>query len=65
MKAEAMTQTERMSAIKQLIRDYTKEHTRSPEAARAALIREGIYTEDGELKPEFGGPPGNARAAGS
>jgi hypothetical protein len=52
-----MTQTERISAIKQLIRDYTKQHTRSPEAARAALIREGIYTEDGELRPEFGGPP--------
>lgn len=48
---------QRYSAIKQLIREYTKEHTKSPEAARAALIREGIYTPDGQLMPEFGGPP--------
>jgi hypothetical protein len=54
--AEAMMQAERFSAIKQLIREYTEEHTRSPEAARAALIREGIYTQDSELMPEFGGP---------
>ena len=47
---------ERYSAIKRLIRDYTKKHTKSPEAARAALIREGIYTHDGQLMPEFGGP---------
>ena len=56
VKAETMTQAERIAAIKQLIRDYTEEHTRSPEAARAALIKEGIYTKDGELMPEFGGP---------
>jgi hypothetical protein len=51
-----MTPTERHSAIKQLIKDYTAKHTRSPKAARTALIREGIYTKDGELMPEFGGP---------
>jgi len=46
----------RYMAIKRLIREYTQEHTKSPEAARAALIREGIYTADGELMPQFGGP---------
>jgi hypothetical protein len=45
----------RHAAILKLIRDYTIEHTRSREIARAALIREGIYTEAGELSPEFGG----------
>jgi hypothetical protein len=54
-----MTQTERNLMIKQLIREYTEEHTKTPEAARAALIREGIYTSDGELMPEFGGPSVN------
>lgn len=43
-------------AIRRLIQEYTKEHTKSPEAARAALIREGIYTAEGELMPQFGGP---------
>jgi len=51
-----MTQAQRNSAIKQLIKDYTRENTKSPESARAALIREGIYTKDGKLMPEFGGP---------
>ncbi len=51
-----MTQAQRNSAIKQLIKDYTAKNTTTPELARAALIREGIYTKDGELMPQFGGP---------
>ncbi len=54
--AEAMTQEQRNSAIKKLIRDYTAKNTKSPQAARAALIKEGIYTQEGKLMPEFGGP---------
>ena len=53
-----ITSKERHSAIKRLIREYTKKHTKSPEAARAALIREGIYTSDGQLISQFGGPTG-------
>lgn len=57
-----MTEPEtRHSAIKRLIKEYTKKHTKNPEAARAALIREGIYTADGELMLEFGGPTGKQR----
>lgn len=56
--ADSMNQTQRNSAIKQLIKDYTAKNTKTPEAARAALIREGIYTADGKLMPEFGGPRG-------
>jgi len=51
-----MTQAQRNAAIKQLIKDYTRKNTKTPEAARAALIKEGIYTRDGKLMPEFGGP---------
>jgi hypothetical protein len=43
-------------AIKRLIWEYTDKHTQSPEAARAALVKEGIYAADGELMPQFGGP---------
>jgi len=46
---------ERNSKIHQLIADYTKKHTRSPAAARAALIREGLHDADGNLMPEYGG----------
>lgn len=35
------------------IREYTAFHAATPERARAALIREGLYTEDGELAPPF------------
>jgi len=51
-----MTQAQRNSAIKQLIKDYTRKNTKTPEAARKALIQEGIYTKDGQLMPQFGGP---------
>lgn len=46
---------ERNSKIHQLIADYTKKHTRSPAAARAALIREGLHDADGNLILEYGG----------
>jgi hypothetical protein len=59
-----ITRETRYSAIKRLIAEYTEEHTRTPEAARAALIREGTYTADGELMPEFGGPRAEKIARG-
>lgn len=39
--------------IKKRIDAYTKEHTKTPEAARDALVREGIYLEDGQLAPYY------------
>jgi hypothetical protein len=52
----AMTSAAQRVAIKKLIRDYTKEMTASPEKARAALVKEGIYTRSGELSHRYGGP---------
>lgn len=52
-----MNLAERNAKIIEAIRATTKEATRTPETARAFLIAEGIYTEDGELAPEYGGPP--------
>ena len=48
-----MTEAQRYKAMSKAIKDYTKEHTKSPEAARAALIREGIYDANGRLKDKY------------
>jgi hypothetical protein len=52
-----MNSEEKLQKLLKGIEEYTKRATVSPEVARATLIREGIYTEDGELAEEFGGPP--------
>ncbi|MFG1359059.1 hypothetical protein [Xanthobacter pseudotagetidis] len=51
-----MADSERFAAIKRYIRAYTAEHSSTRESARRALISEGIYTKEGALRPEFGGP---------
>jgi hypothetical protein len=51
-----MTQTE-LNRILEAIESYTKEVTKSPEAARAALELEGIYDKHGQLTEEYGGAP--------
>jgi hypothetical protein len=56
-----MIDEKRRTAILKAIADYTAEHTKTPQAARAALIREGIYTPAGELRPEYGGPGKQAK----
>lgn len=51
-----MTNEERRAKVVKALDDYTTANTASPQAARAALIKEGIYTTDGQLRPEYGGP---------
>lgn len=41
--------------LKEAIRSYTEEKTVDRETARAALIAEGIYDAEGQLREEFGG----------
>jgi hypothetical protein len=48
-----MTEAQRYKLISKHIKAYTKEHTKSPAAARAALIREGIYDKNGRIKDRF------------
>ncbi len=48
-----MTEVQRYTMISKAIKAYTKEHTKTPEAARAALIREGIYDKNGRIKDRF------------
>lgn len=58
-----MTDENRRADVRTMIREYTAEHSRSPEAARKALIAEGIYTKDGQLLPKFGGEQRDRKAA--
>lgn len=51
-----MTHAQRNAGIVDLMKAYTLKHTASREIARASLIAEGIYTADGALAPEYGGP---------
>ena len=52
-----MTYDERMRQLAKAIRDGTKEITRTPETAKAYLIRLGAITPDGKLTPRYGGEP--------
>lgn len=45
----------RNDLIVELMKRKTKEIARTPEAARKWLISLGVYNEDGNLTPEFGG----------
>ncbi|MBI5129115.1 MAG: hypothetical protein HZA66_06715 [Rhodopseudomonas palustris] len=46
---------QKRAAIRELIERQTLLKTASKEVAREFLVREGIYTEDGNLSPRFGG----------
>lgn len=58
-----MTEAQRSQAISRLIKAYTDETTVSQSSARAALIKEGIYTKKGRLRAEFGGSQPKDKAA--
>ncbi len=49
---------QRLQAIRSMIATYTAAKTIDKKTARAALIKEGIYTAKGALRAEFGGKPG-------
>jgi len=48
-----MITDEQRQAIRAAIKRQTAVNTASPEAALAALVRMGIYTEDGRIAPEY------------
>ena len=50
-----MTEAERTTRFMEMAARHTAKHTVSKKAARDLLIREGIYTKDGKLAPEYGG----------
>lgn len=58
-----MTDAKRLETIKTLIKEHTKANTANKKAARAALVKEGIYTAKGRLRVEFGGQTRKTKAA--
>ena len=50
-----MTSDRKEKALKAL-EAYTRKITKTPASARNALVREGIYTREGNLTVEYGGP---------
>jgi hypothetical protein len=51
-----MTERER-AALTKLLQEQTRFHSSNPAAAREFLLGTGIYTPEGDLSPEYGGPP--------
>ena len=52
-----MTTGKRRTAILSLIRRHTETHAADQAMARDLLVKEGIYTQEGELEAEYGGTP--------
>lgn len=50
-----MTLAQRNAVLLKVLAEQTKAMTASPEVARNALIKEGIYTAKGNLRAKFGG----------
>jgi hypothetical protein len=50
-----MTQHDR-DALTKLLQEQTRFHSENPAAARRFLLSTGIYTPEGNLTPEYGGP---------
>ncbi len=50
-----MTLEKRNQEILKALAEQTKRNMKSPATARAALIKEGIYTANGNLRAKFGG----------
>ena len=57
-----MSKTERNKLILAKIKETTERGLKSQDAARRILIAEGIYTEKGNLRKEFGGRGAPRRA---
>jgi DNA-binding transcriptional regulator YhcF (GntR family) len=53
--SRTLTDETRLIAIRQLAERHTAANTATAAAARASLVRKGIYTQAGQLTPEYGG----------
>lgn len=59
-----MTDQER-DLIRKALEEQTRLHEANPLEARAFLLRSGVYTNSGEITPEYGGPELAAGQVGS
>jgi hypothetical protein len=51
-----MTKTQRNQQLADAFRRHTAKVTATKESARSYLIGLGIYSPDGQVAPEYGGP---------
>jgi len=51
-----MTQEQQREAIKAMMKRHTAKVTVDAETAFKSLVADGVYTPDGDLTPQFGGP---------
>lgn len=58
-----MTKEQQIQKVLDSIKTQTKRAAKSKTTARASLIKEGIYTVDGDLREEFGGSKKKSKAA--
>lgn len=50
-----MTNDAKRAVIKQMIAKHTKAVTANAETAKQSLVKEGVYTNEGKLSPNYGG----------
>ncbi|WP_185680866.1 hypothetical protein [Parvibaculum sedimenti] len=50
-----MTNDAKRAAIKKMIAQHTKNVTASAKTAQQSLVKEGVYTNEGKLSPDYGG----------
>lgn len=58
-----MTDSKRTQSIKAALNTYRDKMRADPGGARDRLIATGIWEKNGELAPEYGGPPRGTRKA--
>ena len=58
-----MTDEKRVKAVQAALDAYRVEMKKNPHGARERLLKTGIWTKAGKLKPEYGGEPKKARTA--
>lgn len=55
-----MTDQQR-EALKLMLEEQAQYHKANPAAARAFLLKTGIYTQDGKLAPEYDGDESSSK----
>lgn len=58
-----MTDIERLTLLRALLKQHTKASLVSKKVARQTLIDEGIYTKGGKLTAEYGGTTKKVKTA--
>jgi hypothetical protein len=58
-----MTNAKLVKTVQAALDAYRVEMKKNPDGARERLMKTGIWTKGGKLKPEYGGEPKKVRTA--